>query len=112
MASDAADQVLSAPAPAPKWPGFAAPTAEEREAGAGLVGRIVQIWWEGDEVYYAGRVEAFDAARGVHRVRYEDGAEDPYEEALRSSEGWRLWGGDEAEYARRRAEEVPLRMRA
>ena len=40
--------------------------------GASLVGRSVKVWWADDEALYGGKLDAYDAASGKHRVFYED----------------------------------------
>ena len=42
-------------------------------AGAGAVGWQVGVWWDDDGRFYNGRVAAYDAAKGLHEVYYDDG---------------------------------------
>jgi DNA mismatch repair protein MSH6 len=48
----------------------AAPPAEE------AVGRRLRVYWPLDKAWYEGRVDAYDAGSGRHRVVYDDGEEE------------------------------------
>ena len=78
--------------------GFRAPRPEELEDLRGLVGRRVEIFWDGDDRHYSGRVVGFDESSRLHSVKYDDGDEDPYEEDLLGGAGWRIFEGDEAAF--------------
>ena len=87
--------------------GFRAPRPEELEDLRGLVDRRVEIFWDGDDRHYSGRVVGFDEATRLHLVKYDDGDEDPYEEDLSSEFGWRVFDGDEAAFWALRDRQVP-----
>lgn len=40
--------------------------------GAELIDKKVQVWWQDDEQYYSGVVQAYDAASERHCVLYDD----------------------------------------
>lgn len=64
----------------------------------GLVGAQIEIYWDGDLVYYPCKVSRYDAATNKFWVLYENdesGAE--YEEDLANSK-WRIWAGTEEEF--------------
>ena len=50
----------------------AAPAAPGAE-GEAIVGRRVEAYWTVYKVFYPGVLESYDAATGVHRIRYDDG---------------------------------------
>ena len=41
--------------------------------GVALVGSAVRVFWGGDEKWYEGRVDAWDARSGTHHITYTDG---------------------------------------
>lgn len=38
-----------------------------------LLGRKVKVWWNADETYYSGYIDAIDPVTGRYRIQYEDG---------------------------------------
>ena len=67
------------------------PTTEEKGAGDSIKGCHIEIFWDGDNVYYPGRVLGYDPTTDKHIVLYDgepEGSE--YLEDLRTSV-WRIW---------------------
>lgn len=54
-----------------EWGWFCPDCVKKR--GADLVSMDIKVWWLQDAVYYEGRVDAFDAFSGTHRIQYVDG---------------------------------------
>lgn len=72
---------------------FRCPTFEERTNKADLIGRRIEIFWDGDNVYYPASVKSYDVETGVFHVKYEnDPGGDDYEENLDST-NWNIWDG-------------------
>lgn len=86
--------------------GFRAPRVEEVSDPGALVGRRVEIFWDGDNRHYSGRVVGFDESSRLHGVKYDDGDEDPYEEDLSGTSGWRIFDGDEEAFQALRESQV------
>ena len=79
-----------------------------RTNGCDLIGCPIRVWWTGDEVYYDGIVDAFDAFSLLHRVNYDDGewefvdlTAEPYVVAI-SEEKRRVKGSQSARSPTRR----------
>ena len=53
---------------------------KQRGHDIGLVGRRIKVWWDGDQKWFAGRVQEFIATVGEFTVCYDDG--DQRSEAL------------------------------
>lgn len=51
-------------------------------AAAKYTGRRVEVYWDGEEEWFAGQVEGYDREAQTHRVRYDDG--DVFDEDLTS----------------------------
>ena len=47
-------------------------SCEAGDQGAELVGKFVEVWWEGDAAYYIGEVTEYDEVLGEHTVIYVD----------------------------------------
>jgi Lamin-B receptor of TUDOR domain len=90
--------------------GFRVPMEEEKISGGQLIGRGVEIYWEGDEVYYTGKIISYDESTRLYMVKYDEGDEEPYEEDLCGSSAWRIYGGDKASYAGYLREKVRMRL--
>ena len=69
---------------------FRAPSDRERRNGKELIGKKVQIYWDGDNVYYAGIVMAFTPGdeEGAYKVQYTD--RKIHKENLGASD-WLIW---------------------
>ena len=73
------------------------PTSEEKQLGQGLVGSKIEIFWDGDNVYYPCVITGYEKDQGKYSVVYEgDDTGDKYVEDLKVST-WRIWGGSEGE---------------
>ena len=44
-----------------------------RKEGKAAVGRRIEVFWPEDDTWYGGRVAAFNATSGEHKIRYDDG---------------------------------------
>ncbi len=53
---------------------FRAPSERERRSGKDLIGKKVQIYWDGDNKYYAGIVMGYTPGDedGAYKVQYTD----------------------------------------
>ena len=77
---------------------FCEPTAEQRAAKSGLIGKRISLWWDGDAVFFPARVVDYDAAAGIHNVRYEnDETLELYPEVL-NKQPWKIWTGGEEQF--------------
>ena len=64
----------------------------------GLIGAQIEIYWDGDLVYYPCKVCRYDDATKKYWVLYEnDETGGEYEEDLLTSK-WRIWAGTEEEF--------------
>lgn len=71
--------------------GFRNPTKEERSGDERLVNQRIAIYWDGDNVYYPGRVVSYNAEAATAQVLYEnDESGEQYEESL-AEVRWLLW---------------------
>ena len=104
-ASPAEAELGPDPPPAARC-GFRAPRAEEVSDPGALVGRRVEIYWDGDRRHYSGRVLGFDDTSRQHSVQYDDGDEDPYDEDLLGTSAWRIFEGDEEAFQAMRVLQV------
>ena len=70
--------MTEAPRPAARGDDDGGPPPPALQAGPpeALVGRSVGVWFPGDARFYRGVVRAYDAQRGLHTVRYDDGEEE------------------------------------
>lgn len=106
MSSTASGDILSStPLPAPDYPplrasppSFRDATEEERNLREQLVGRRVSIYWEGDSVFYPGKVVDYDEMNQLYKVQYDEGDEPPYDEDLSNLPRWMIFEGTEADY--------------
>jgi hypothetical protein len=69
--AQSAKQPTRKSAAAPDWGWFCPDCVKKR--GAELVSLDIKVWWLQDAVYYEGRIDAFDAFSGTHRIQYVDG---------------------------------------
>lgn len=77
---------------------FCEPTAEQRAAKSGLIGKRISLWWDGDAVFFPAKVIDYDAAAGIHNVRYEnDETLELYPEVL-NKQPWKIWTGGEEQF--------------
>lgn len=77
---------------------FCEPTAEQRAAKSGLIGKRISLWWDGDAVFFPAKVIDYDAAAGIHNVRYEnDETLELYPEVL-TKQPWKIWTGGEEQF--------------
>jgi hypothetical protein len=44
--------------------------------GFKVVGRRVQVWWDGERQWFAGEIAVFNARTGRHSIKYDDGDEE------------------------------------
>jgi hypothetical protein len=66
--------------------------------GENLIGKRLNIFWSGDNVFYQGLVIKYDAAKDRHVILYEnDPTAKQYNENLRK-QLWKIWAGTEEEY--------------
>lgn len=66
------------------------PTEEEKSGGDSLKDCYIEIYWDGDNLYYPGRVLGYDPTTDKHLVLYDGECEgSEYLEDLRSSV-WRI----------------------
>lgn len=80
--------------------GYREPTEDEKVLGEGLVGSQIEIYWDGDFVFYPCKVTKYDATNSKYSVIYEnDDTGVEYIEDLDSSQ-WRIWDGSEEDYAK------------
>ena len=68
--------MVEAPRLAPRGDGGGPAPGTEAGPPDALVGRGVGVWFPGDARFYCGVVRAYDARRGLHTVRYDDGEEE------------------------------------
>ena len=55
------------------------PRRDAKAAGLGgsaVVGRRVEVWWDGDRQWFSGRIAKFTARTGRHLIAYDDGDEE------------------------------------
>ena len=55
------------------------PRRDAKAAGLGgfaVVGRRVEVWWDGDRQWFPGRIAKFTARTGRHLIAYDDGDEE------------------------------------
>ena len=55
--------------------------------GAELVGRRIEVYWGGDDAWYAGEVTAYDPKRKIHDILYDDNAEGELDVNARDLDG-------------------------
>ena len=58
--------------------------------GDALVGSVLQVWWDGDSVWYTCDVLAYDGAAQTHAVRYRDDGLEADESFLHGDTPWRF----------------------
>eukprot|EP01041_Mallomonas_annulata_P003345 gene3345-6619_t len=80
------------------------PSIDERSLGQNLAGRHIDIFWDGDNVYYPATIIGYSSEKKLYTVRYDEGDEE-FEEDLANIE-WRLWNGTEEEYHALKAAQV------
>lgn len=72
---------------------FESPSATERSYGAELVGSLIVVFWDGDNVYYPAKVVSYENEQDKFNVLYEnDDSGGLYSEDLRQSV-WKIWRG-------------------
>lgn len=77
---------------------FSEPSAEQRAAKSGLIGKRISLWWDGDAVFFPAKVIDFDEKAGIHNVRYDnDDTHELYPETL-SKQPWKIWSGGEEDF--------------
>ena len=69
---------------------------EEKSSGDDLVGRIVSIFWDGDDEYYPCEVTSYNDSSKEHTVVYFDGNEKSSE--VLSEVKLKLWSGTKSEF--------------
>lgn len=72
-------------------------SAQKKARGACLIGLAAQIWWEGENQYFSGLIEAYNEQSDRYRIVYEDGDMDDDME-LRDYEV--IMDGNEIDYIR------------
>ena len=89
---------------------FCEPSAEQLVATAGLVGKRISLWWDGDAIFFSAKVVDFDAAGNTHNVRYDnDDTYELYPETL-NKQPWKIWTGSEDEFRAYNKLRVEVRM--
>jgi hypothetical protein len=78
---------------------FVDPSPAEKVATMGIVGRIVSIWWDGDNVFYPGKVVGYQKNDGKHQVMYDNDDKGAVSKEKLSKQPWKIWDGEEEEYA-------------
>ena len=77
---------------------FSEPSAEQRAARSGLIGKRISLWWDGDAVFFPAKVIDFDETANIHNVRYDnDDTHELYPETL-SKQPWKIWNGGEEDF--------------
>lgn len=77
---------------------FTDPTPEEVSSGPTLIGNIINIFWDGDNVFYPAKVIRYDQGANTYWVLYEnDATGQEYEENLSKSQ-WKIWRSTEEEF--------------
>ena len=70
---------------------FRDPTPTEKALSSDLIGKRVEIFWDGDNIFYSGRIKGYKSRNGTHAVLYDnDETGKIYEENLRTSV-WRVY---------------------
>jgi hypothetical protein len=77
---------------------FIDPSPAEKVATDGLIGRRVNIWWDGDNVFYPGKIVGYQSTDGAHQVKYDNDDEGPVCAEQLSKQPWKLWSGTEADF--------------
>ena len=77
---------------------FIDPTPEEQEATHGLIGRRINIWWDGDQVFYPGKIVGYQDADNMHQLKYDNDDEGPVCTEQLSKQPWKIWNGNDEEF--------------
>ena len=80
---------------------FVEPSAAEKTATEGLVGRRVNIWWDGDQVFYPCKIVGYQKEDGKHQVKYDNDDDGPIcsENLSTARHPWKIWDGDDQEFS-------------
>lgn len=66
--------------------------------GKELIDKHIEIYWDGDDVYYPAYVKDYNEETGKHIVAYDsDGKSALYDEDLKESK-WKIWVGTNEQY--------------
>jgi hypothetical protein len=75
------------------------PNEDEIRFQRELIGSKIEIYWDGDEIFYPALVTEFDESTGLHTVLYDnDDTNEAYKEDL-SSTKWKLFDESATEEA-------------
>ena len=73
-------------------------TETEKFGKEELLGRLIKIYWDGDDVFYSAKIKSYNPANDTFMVKYENDDEGPeYEENLRDTI-WRISDGTSDDY--------------
>lgn len=72
--------------------------------GPGDVGRRIEIWWDGDECYYPGKLTNYDSKSGLSTISYDDGMV----ESILLSEHEHRWSDPKSSKRKRGVSEDPI----
>ena len=77
---------------------FRDPSPEEAAATTALVGHRINIWWDGDNVFYPCKIVAFNEEDNKHSVRYDNDEEGAISPELLTAQPWKIWDGSAEEF--------------
>lgn len=88
---------------------FQEPTDAQKAALTSIVDHIIEIFWDGDDVYYPCTVLSVNGDNNVS-VRYFGDSEDPADENLLESK-WRIWNGRKDVFVKKYETEKKVMLR-
>jgi hypothetical protein len=78
--------------------GFREATYADKTAKDLLVGRYVEIFWDGENKHFSGKIISYDAESSMFKVKYDGEDDNPFEEDLEHSDKLRIFDGSEEDY--------------
>jgi len=91
---------------------FVEPSPEEKSATRALIGRRVNIWWDGDQVFYPAKVVDFQDTDGAHLVKYDNDDEGAVCPEILNTQPWQIWDGSDEEFEAYNQVELQVKFRA
>ena len=77
---------------------FRDPTADELVATNELIGHRINIWWDGDFVFYPCKITGYQEEDNMHLVKYDNDDTGPMYPELLSKQPWKIWNGTDEEF--------------
>ena len=77
---------------------FRDPTPDELISTIELIGHRINLWWDGDLIFYPGKITGYQEEDKMHLVKYDNDPTGPIYPELLTKQPWKIWNGTDEEF--------------